>query len=115
MGVGTLDTVGTDIVLFIASQSLKTLEADLVEALDLVLARLKNENKTYCKKEISVRDGNKEKMNDKSAVSVYETYRKRLEIAVVFPLTSAVLNFHILGGEAPGVIHFEAITGGTTS
>ena len=47
MGVGALDTVGTDIVLFIASQSLKTLEADLVEALDLVLARLKNENKTY--------------------------------------------------------------------
>ena len=40
MGVGTLDTIGADVVLFVTSQSLEALEADLIEALDLVLAGL---------------------------------------------------------------------------
>ena len=40
VGVGTLDAIGADVVLFVTGQSLEALEADLIEALDLVLAGL---------------------------------------------------------------------------
>jgi hypothetical protein len=55
VGVGTLDAIGADVVLFVAGQSLEALEADLIEALDLVLAGLYRDNKEVNERgEISV-------------------------------------------------------------
>ena len=41
------------------------------------------------------------------------THSEGLEITIVFPLSTAVLNLHILGGETPGVVHLEAVGNGT--
>jgi hypothetical protein len=43
VGIRALDTIGADVELFVTGQSLKALETNLVEALDLELAGLNYE------------------------------------------------------------------------